>query len=114
MPLDRRAADLVRSLDEHELRRLVILARGRLHALADDGPAFDDGDGPRVSYRQQAVRCGKPTCTRCPHGPYWYAVWREGDKVRTRYVGKALPADAGAGADVNVNVETDTGTDTDG
>lgn len=100
MPLDRRAADLVRSLDEHELRRLVILARGRLHALSASGPVFDD-DGPRVSYRRQSVRCGKPSCTRCPHGPYWYATWREGDKVRTRYVGKVLPAD------VDVDVEAD-------
>ena len=85
MALDRRAADLVRTLDEHDLRRLVILARGRLAALA--------GDGPSVSFRQQSVRCGKPTCTRCPHGPYWYACWREGGKVRTRYVGRTLPAE---------------------
>ncbi len=98
MALDRRAADLVRSLDEHELRRLVILARGRLTALASEGPAFDDGDGPAVTYRQQSVRCGKPTCTRCPHGPYWYAAWREDGKVRTRYVGKVLPDGAGAPA----------------
>ena len=94
MPLDRRATDIVRALDEHELRRLVILARGRLAALAAeagaDGPQFDDGDGPKVSFRQQAVRCGKPTCTRCPHGPYWYACWREGDRVRTRYIGRTL------------------------
>lgn len=102
MPLDRRAADLVRSLDPHELRRLVILARGRLHALADDGPRFDDDlDGPRVTYRRQAVRCGKPTCTRCPHGPYWYATWREGDKVRTRYIGKVLPAEAADASDAS-------------
>jgi hypothetical protein len=91
--LDRRAADLVRTLDEHDLRRLVILARGRLAALAGDGPQFDDGDGPSVSFRQQSVRCGKPTCTRCPHGPYWYACWREDGKVRTRYVGRTLPAE---------------------
>lgn len=91
---ERRAADLVRTLDEHELRRLVIVARGRLDALGGAGPRFDDGDGPRVGYRQQSVRCGKPSCTRCPHGPYWYAYWREGGKVRTRYVGKALPAEA--------------------
>lgn len=89
MPLDRRAAELVRSLDEHDLRRLVILARGRLVAM--DGVRFDDGGGPRVTFRQQSVRCGKPTCTRCPHGPYWYACWREGGRVRTRYVGKSLP-----------------------
>lgn len=104
MSLDRRAADLVRSLDEHELRRLVILARGRLHALAeaaadhdvDHGgevtvPAFGD-DGPTVTFRRQSVRCGKQSCSRCPHGPYWYAAWREDGKVRTRYIGKTLPS----------------------
>lgn len=104
MSLDRRAADLVRSLDEHELRRLVILARGRLAALAaahgvegDGGaeghvtvPAFAD-DGPTVTFRRQSVRCGKQSCSRCPHGPYWYAAWREDGKVRTRYIGKTLP-----------------------
>jgi hypothetical protein len=88
MALDRRATDLVRRLDEYELRRLIILAKGRLRGR--DGPQFDEGGGPSVSYRQQHVRCGKPTCTRCPHGPYWYAYWREGDKVRSRYIGKTL------------------------
>ena len=89
MALDRRATDMVRRLDQFELRRLIILARGRLRGRA--GPQFGDADTePKVSYRQQHVRCGKPTCTRCPHGPYWYAYWREGDKVRSRYIGKSL------------------------
>ena len=93
MALDRRATDLVRRLDEFELRQLVILARGRLQR--HDGPQFGDGEAePKVSFRQQHVRCGKPTCTRCPHGPYWYAYWREGDKVRSRYIGKAAPPGA--------------------
>ena len=91
MALDRRAADLVRSLDEHELRRLVILARGRLESMG--GPSFDDAEGdPPVTFRQQHVRCGKPTCTTCPHGPYWYAYWREDGRLRSRYVGKSLPS----------------------
>ncbi|MEY2567795.1 MAG: hypothetical protein QOE35_2324 [Actinomycetota bacterium] len=89
MGLDRRATDMVRGLDEFELRRLVILAKGRLREKA--GPQFHDETGePKVSYRQQHVRCGKAGCTRCPHGPYWYAYWREGDKVRSRYIGKTL------------------------
>ena len=89
MALDRRATDLVRGLDEFELRRLVILARGRLREK--QGPQFSDETGePKVSYRQQHVRCGKAGCTRCPHGPYWYAFWREGAKVRSRYIGKTL------------------------
>ena len=56
------------------------------------------GNTPKqVRYRQQYVRCGKPQCGRCSagpgHGPYWYAIWRDGDHVRTRYVGKQLPPD---------------------
>ena len=51
-----------------------------------------------VHYRQQYVRCGKQGCSRCAggqgHGPYWYAVWREKDRVRTRYIGKTLPPGA--------------------
>lgn len=51
-----------------------------------------------VHYRQQYVRCGKQGCSRCTggqgHGPYWYAVWREKDRVRTRYIGKTLPPGA--------------------
>ena len=37
----------------------------------------------------QFVRCGKAEC-RCqrgePHGPYYYRVWREGDRVQKVYV----------------------------
>lgn len=38
--------------------------------------------------RQELVRCGKPTCKTCPHGPYWYEYWSEGGKRRSKYVGK--------------------------
>jgi hypothetical protein len=40
--------------------------------------------------RQQAVKCGKHNCTRCPHGPYWYAYWTEDGRRKSRYVGKLL------------------------
>jgi len=42
-----------------------------------------------VTYRQEWVRCGKE-CSKCPHGPYWYAYWKEGGKTRSKYVGKEL------------------------
>ncbi len=49
-----------------------------------------------VSYRQSYRRCGKERCTTCRagpgHGPYWYASWREGRTVRSRYVGRELPS----------------------
>lgn len=84
MPIDREVLDAVLEMDEHELRRLVILATARLE---NHGVAFT-ASGPAVSLRRQLVRCGKDSCTRCPHGPYWYAYWREDGKRRSRYVGK--------------------------
>jgi len=88
--------DLVRSirgLDEHQLRRLLILARGLL--IGSAGPVLDlesMPDVPRPTYRQEWVRCGK-ACTACPHGPYWYAYWREDGKARSQYIGRELAVD---------------------
>lgn len=84
MPIDRDVLDAVREMDEHDLRRLLILARARLE---QQGVSFESG-GPKVRLRQQWVKCGKDACTRCPHGPYWYAHWREDGRRRSRYVGK--------------------------
>jgi hypothetical protein len=46
------------------------------------------------TYRLQSVRCGSKRC-RCAsgylHGPYWYAYWSKGGKVRSQYIGKKLP-----------------------
>lgn len=83
MSIERDVLEAVREMDEHDLRRLVILARARLE---NQGVAFDFG--PSVRLRQQWVRCGKDSCTKCPHGPYWYAFWREEGRRRSRYVGK--------------------------
>ena len=93
MSLPKELVARVRRLDEHELRRLAILVRGLL--LTADGPQLepDEGQGePSVRYRQKYVRCGKD-CTACPHGPYWYASWKEGGRTRSAYIGRELPAD---------------------
>lgn len=31
--------------------------------------------------------CGRPNCTRCPHGPYLYARQHKRGKVTIRYLG---------------------------
>ena len=53
------------------------------------------GNEPKVSYRSSFRRCGKPNCSTCGegpgHGPYWYAQWREGNRVRSRYIGLQAP-----------------------
>lgn len=86
MPLDRDLLDAVKELDEHDLRRLQILT----HAQLERSGAIEPGSEPMVSMREQMVRCGKAGCTKCPHGPYWYAYWTEDGRRRSRYVGRLL------------------------
>lgn len=35
------------------------------------------------------VSCGKDSCTTCPHGPYRYRVYRDGDTIKSDYLGPA-------------------------
>ncbi|MGH2687640.1 MAG: hypothetical protein ACRDKW_02365 [Actinomycetota bacterium] len=87
MPIDRSLIKQIRGLDEFDLRRLQIFIRG---LLVDDGGEAT-GSAGAVTYRQELVRCGKAGCRSCPHGPYWYAYWREDGRVRSRYIGRRLP-----------------------
>ena len=97
MTLSRDLLREVRGLDEFDLRRLMLfvgeLVSSRVGPVAPALTPLPEPSraGPKVSFRQQYVRCGKAACSRCPHGPYWYAFWREGARVRSRYVGKELP-----------------------
>jgi len=75
MSLDRDVLDAVKDMDEHDLRRLLILTRAQLQASG-----AVEGDHPKVSLR--------------PHGPYWYAYWSEDGRRRSRYVGKLLKEEA--------------------
>ena len=53
--------------------------------------------GLHITYQLQYRKCGKPSCGTCKrspgHGPYWYAYWREGTRLRSGYIGKVCPAD---------------------
>lgn len=89
MSLDRDVLDAVKDMDEHDLRRLLILTTAQLEAAG-----LVNGEHPKVSLRKQMVKCGKRGCTRCPHGPYWYAYWSEDGRRRSRYVGKLLKEEA--------------------
>ncbi len=98
MAIERELIRRVRRLDEYDLRRLMIFIRGLL--LHQEGPSFEassPAESGKVTYRLEPVRCGKDGCTRCPHGPYWYAYWREDGRLRSRYIGKTLPEGADPG-----------------
>ncbi|HWE64975.1 MAG TPA: BTAD domain-containing putative transcriptional regulator, partial [Chloroflexota bacterium] len=62
-------------------------------------PIPDPPAGAHLTYSQQFRRCGKADCPACGtgrpgHGPYWYAYWRDGGRVRSRYLGRTLPQGA--------------------
>lgn len=48
-----------------------------------------------ITYQLQYRKCGKASCKTCSngpgHGPYWYAYWREGSRLRSGYIGKTPP-----------------------
>lgn len=43
--------------------------------------------GRGITYELRHVLCGKANCRKL-HGPYWYAYWTAGGRVRTAYIGK--------------------------
>ena len=98
MAFERELIREIRALDEYDLRRLQIFIGGLLVSRTGVDPERERRRGT-VTFRQERVRCGRGNCTKCPHGPYWYAYWREGGKLRSRYIGKKLPSgDARGGA----------------
>ena len=55
-------------------------------------PPLPDLPEEHITYQCQYRKCGKASCKTCrngqEHGPYWYAFWREGRRLRCRYIGK--------------------------
>lgn len=47
-----------------------------------------------MTLQLELVNCGKAKCKRCKagasHGPYWYGYWKEGNRTRTKYIGKTI------------------------
>ena len=36
-----------------------------------------DGIPKNATVKEERVKCGKEFCLQCPHGPYYYAYWRD-------------------------------------
>lgn len=94
MALSRELRAQVRRLDPAELRQLLLFTRGLLvHADGHPDPAVERDLPATLRYRQRWVDCGRDSCSTCPHGPYWYAFWREDGRTRKRYIGRHLPGE---------------------
>lgn len=89
-------------LDRAALEELRNWTQARLLALADEDASVRKPEAvtgevrpASRSVRAQYVRCGRPDCscaTGKGHGPYWYEYWREGGRIRSKYLGKKRPA----------------------
>jgi hypothetical protein len=46
-----------------------------------------------ANIRKEFVKCGKKNCNDCPHGPYYYAYWRDPyiKKLKKKYIGLFNP-----------------------
>lgn len=61
--------------------------------LAQDEAVVEQRQRDGITYQLEYIKCGKPGCRcagagRLGHGPYWRAYWREGKKVKSKYIGK--------------------------
>jgi hypothetical protein len=84
-----------RQKDIERLQEMKDYIDARIRAL--ESQRTDDWKKPSgrevvtsVTYRLEKVRCGKKGCKKCPHGPYWYAYWKENGKTKSKYIGKTL------------------------
>lgn len=100
MPKTKSKEELLGELTEKQLTELNAIDQRLNQAVADRQTGQSEpGEPPRaeatigsITFRYETVRCGKPNCSRCPHGPYWYAYWKENGRTRSRYIGRSLPA----------------------
>lgn len=68
------------------LARRKAIAAARLPSVENK---HTNEHGHAVTYELRPVLCGKPGCVR-HHGPYWYAYWSQGGRVRSVYIGKTF------------------------
>src|SRR6266571_2967142 len=56
-----------------------------------------------VTIREEYVKCGKSDCSRCKHGPYFYAYW----KLKKKYIGKYAPRTDSTGEYKSRDIDVD-------
>lgn len=90
----------IRDLPPGQLMKLDAWLHGLISAAESEKQArgsLKARQTPHKTYRLERVRCGSKNC-KCAggilHGPYWYAYWTEGGKLKSQYIGKKLPKGA--------------------
>lgn len=46
-----------------------------------------------ATIKKEQIKCGNKRCSKCPHGPYYYAYWKNKSvkKLMKKYIGSELP-----------------------
>lgn len=99
-------AELLVTLDGHDLRETIVYAQELLNARHEHPPDIEPGPGEEIVriveregytavYKRQPCSKG---CDRCPHGPYLYHVTREphpdgSTRLHWTLIGRAQPPD---------------------
>ena len=78
--IDKDILESLSDLNDAELKRVKLLIDNKLDLKTNS----------KISYRTKNIKCGKESCVKCPHGPYWYAEWTENGKRKSKYLGKRL------------------------
>jgi hypothetical protein len=103
MQMPKTKQELIGELTEKQLAELnaidtrlnaALLDRRAGRSVDTAAPARMEAQIGSITFRFETVRCGKENCSRCPHGPYWYAYWKENGRTRSRYIGRTLPTAA--------------------
>lgn len=102
-------------LDANDLLRVISFCESRLEAQGIELVSRADSPAPSqktavvgikagkrparehaVVVVRKLVKCGKPNCSKCPHGPYYYSAQRtDRGKVKWKYLGVSIAGGAG-------------------
>jgi hypothetical protein len=81
---------------KEELNRVMNEAQSDINKLKEmetRRSRIDSTLPSNYTIREEFVRCGKEFCLQCPHGPYYYAYWKDPTtkKLKKKYVGQFKP-----------------------
>ena len=70
--IDKDILEGLAELNETDLKRIKLLVDNKLNLHKET----------KVSYRTKNIKCGKESCVKCPHGPYWYMNGQKMEKEK--------------------------------
>lgn len=80
-------ARMVTSIERLEKSSIKTLEKSTPRLDLDKESRDENRIPDTASLREEFIKCGKISCFTCPHGPYYYAYWKDNGKLRKKYLG---------------------------